>query len=292
VKVALFVNASAGGGPSREDLVRSIERGGHVVVRAIDSPHDMMRLPEPPAELIVVAGGDGTVAQVLRNVAGRGVPVAILPMGTANNIAHSLGLLDPTPKLIASWEHAQTRPFDFGVASGPWGTRFFIEGAGTGLMPLATLATDGHPLTHELPPDPKMQRALKKYQQTLRELQPSRVSLIADGVDLSGEFLLVEVLNISNVGPNLQLGLQADPFDGALTLAVAREEHRALLAAYLDDRARGDATRVTLPIVQAWDVELRADAELHVDDTLSHVDRGTPLSFSIRPSAVEVLVGP
>jgi diacylglycerol kinase (ATP) len=290
VKVSLFVNPGAGAGPSRDDLIRAIERAGHVVVRVIESLAEIARLPERPAELVVAAGGDGTVAMVLRKVAGHGVPVAILPMGTANNIARSLGLTAPIAKLIAGWGQAQPRPFDFGVASGPWGTRVFIEGAGTGLMPLATRATDGHPRTHELPPDPKMQRALRKYQHTLRGLKPAPVSLRVDGVDLSGEFLLVEVLNISNVGPNLQLGLQADPFDGALTIALAREEHRALLAAYLDDRARGDVARVTLPVVQAWEVELRADAELHVDDTLVHVEGVAPLYFGIQPAAIEVLV--
>ena len=50
-------------------------------------------------------GGDGTVGRVTRRMVGRGVPITVLPSGTANNIARSLGLIErPFEELIRGWE--------------------------------------------------------------------------------------------------------------------------------------------------------------------------------------------
>jgi diacylglycerol kinase family enzyme len=46
-----------------------------------------------PWDLVAVAGGDGTVAKAARHMPDRNVPLALLPIGTANNVAHSLDLL-------------------------------------------------------------------------------------------------------------------------------------------------------------------------------------------------------
>ena len=87
------------------------------------------------AGLVVVAGGDGTVARVARRMVGRGVPVAILPAGTANNIARSLGLLkQPFEELVRGWRDARRVQLDVGIAAGPWGERYFVEGLGAGLF--------------------------------------------------------------------------------------------------------------------------------------------------------------
>ena len=43
-------------------------------------------------DLVIAGGGDGTVGEVATGLVGTGVPLGILPLGTFNNIAHSLGL--------------------------------------------------------------------------------------------------------------------------------------------------------------------------------------------------------
>src|SRR6185369_915874 len=86
------------------------------------------------SELIVIAGGDGTVQRVATELAWRELPLAILPLGTANNIATSLGIEGPTEALVAGWATARRSPLDLGVATGPWGTRRFIESVGGGLV--------------------------------------------------------------------------------------------------------------------------------------------------------------
>ena len=86
------------------------------------------------AELIVAAGGDGTVAAVAREMPGRELALAVLPLGTANNIALSLGCDGPLDALIEHWTQARVIHADLGVARGPWGERRFVEGVGGGLV--------------------------------------------------------------------------------------------------------------------------------------------------------------
>ena len=52
------------------------------------------------ADLVLIAGGDGTIAKVIRCLPQNDIPVAILPLGTANNVARSIGL-HTDPELAA-----------------------------------------------------------------------------------------------------------------------------------------------------------------------------------------------
>ena len=70
-------------------IAAQIDRCGHSVVsRAVND--DWYADRRSPVDLVVVAGGDGTVSTVARRLARKKVPVAVLPMGTANNVAVAL----------------------------------------------------------------------------------------------------------------------------------------------------------------------------------------------------------
>ena len=61
-----------------------------------------------PCDIVAVAGGDGTVGKVARELIEKRIPIAVLPLGTANNIAKSLGIADiPLQDLVASWTAAR-----------------------------------------------------------------------------------------------------------------------------------------------------------------------------------------
>lgn len=75
------------------------ELGHSVALFPIDPQqtiHDLIPLLQPPFELIVVVGGDGTIRFVLAALAacGANIPVGIVPFGTANVLARNLGILD------------------------------------------------------------------------------------------------------------------------------------------------------------------------------------------------------
>ena len=86
MRICLYWNHTAGGGLTLDRLTSVIERAGHRwCARSTMSRICPAHLGD--AECVVVAGGDGTVARAGRVLAGGPVPLAILPLGTANNIA-------------------------------------------------------------------------------------------------------------------------------------------------------------------------------------------------------------
>ncbi len=71
---------------------------------------------------ILIAGGDGTVNFVVNLMKQRSVnvPVAVLPLGTANDFAKAFGMPSDIEKAVCAILDGETRPIDIGVANGVW----------------------------------------------------------------------------------------------------------------------------------------------------------------------------
>ena len=285
----MLFNHGAGQRASLGALRQTLARAGHELVRVIEDKADVERLANPPAELVVAAGGDGTISAVARALAGTGVPLAILPLGTANNIAFTLGIDGPDDQLAASWHTAQPQPLDLGSLRGDWGTRRFVEGAGGGLVEACMRAIRLRPVPSDEPATWQVVRALRRYTDTLDRLAPLPWVYSVDGSRRTGEFLLVEVLNMRAVGPNLEFAPGADPGDGRLAVVAAGDEHREVVASYLADRLSGRESVLKLPVESATHVEILTPHPLHVDDALLDSSAG-PISIDVEASALTVLL--
>lgn len=84
---------------------------------------------EEGADLVMVWGGDGTVQRCVDALAGSGVPIAIIPAGTANLFASNLGIPKDIAKAVQIGLHGERRPIDVGRINGE---RFAVM-AGAGL---------------------------------------------------------------------------------------------------------------------------------------------------------------
>jgi diacylglycerol kinase family enzyme len=241
------------------------------------------------SDLVVAAGGDGTVAAAARVLAGSGIPLAILPLGTANNIARSIGATATPEELIRRWELAERRPLDLGIARGAWGERPFVESVGGGLVAAGIARMKAVPEGEEEPPRARIARAVAKYREVLSELRPRPWTLSIDGQLTAGEFLLVEVLNIPSIGPNLILSGDADPFDGSFTVLMVSEEHRHTLDGYLRQRLEGGGCLLSIETQRASEVEIHGSHDIHVDDTLIRAPSVGVVSVRIDPGAVHLL---
>ncbi len=104
-------------------------------------------------DLVVAFGGDGTLNEVVNGLHGTDIPVSVLPGGSTNVVARSLGIpndvVDATEHLLSCADDFQPRPIDLGVANG----RRFVFACGAGLDATAAHQVDAHPqMKHRLGP--------------------------------------------------------------------------------------------------------------------------------------------
>jgi len=266
--LTLIHNPEAGAGhPTRDDLialardagyrVRYFDTDGNAYVRALDEPGD----------LVLVAGGDGTVAEVAKALVRRDVPLAIAPLGTANNIAFTLGVRGSPKEIIEGLRDASLTPLDVGRATAPWGEGCFIESAGIGFFgSLLRRLRDGADRVSDQGTSP-VARAARNFLRALQSYRPTRHHVLADGEDLSGTYLLVEAMNIRSIGPRMVLAPEADPGDGHLELVRVRDTDRRVFAEYLEALAGGAAEAPPVESRRVQRVSLVWDAAHgHLDD--------------------------
>lgn len=228
-------------------------------------------------DIVVASGGDGTISKVASRLADQPAAIAILPRGTANNVARSLGLLGMSlAQLVESWATAGRRRVDLGLVSGIWGSEYFLEGVGVGLYAdiMAQLnATDNAGIAHLEPPD-KLPEMISILRHRLQGRTPAPIRGTLDERDISGDYLLLEALNFPLIGPNLHLAPQADPGDGQLDVVLVPAIARSALDAYL---ARCLADAAPLPVDLSVDLPVLRGRRLQFDNGgRIHIDGLTP----------------
>ena len=200
------------------------ERGHKVRYRSAKDSH-WKRALKKPADLVVVAGGDGTVARITRRMVGRGVPLTVLPTGTANNIARTLGLVErPFEELVRSWENPRRVRLDVGVAAGPWGERYFVEGVGAGLFAMLLAQPESEKMKGRAA---AVESGLRRLRDQAARCEPVEVAAALDGKDVSGRYVLIEAVNLRYVGPNLHLAPDSEPGDGQFDGVMVSEADAA-----------------------------------------------------------------
>jgi diacylglycerol kinase (ATP) len=299
MRVTLMHNPTAGhDSPDEDDLVKAITKAGHKVTYQSTRKKKWQQALGDPGDLVVVAGGDGTVGRVLRTMAGRDVPVAILPLGTANNIASSLGIDGRYKALIAGWGSGRRGRIDVGTVRGPWGDKRFLEAIGFGLFThtMALVETKQEPDEPE-DRDTELDRDLRFLHKTLAATRARHWGVAVDGQDQSDAYFLLEVQNIPLIGPNVRLAEAADPGDGQLDVVLLGERQRDGFAAYLAERIDGKVRTFDCPTVRGdtvtirWDGSpIRIDDEIHAD--IAFGEPGREATIEARLDAhVELLLG-
>ena len=272
-KAILIHNPTAGSGNHEKDsLVKQVENAGFEVSYFSTNDPFMKRFTQKQAEVIFVAGGDGTVQKfaecMLEAKEGiKQVPVQLLPYGTANNIATTLGIKVPEEEMTA--QNTKTG-FDIGIVEGVEEAGFFIEGIGCGIFP--KLVREMEALD-----DDEKKDEIKKSRDTLVKIinsyEAREAIIIADDKEITGKFLLMELMNIRFIGPNIELAPNAETGDGYFELVTVREERREALKSYVQDHLNGRNTGKKLEdfahLLKVKSLRLKwKGKDVHIDDEI------------------------
>ena len=216
--------------------------GHHATYQSTKEPGFKKALKQP-ADLVLAAGGDGTTAKVAFRLIDSGIPLSVLPMGTANNLARALGFVASPEEIIARLEGGKKKVFDVGLATGPWGDRYFFEGAGGGLLAdyvrAAKKEEKKNGKAEKLSKEQQMARHGALLRRMLHDYPARQWKIKIDGKDISGRYILWEAMNIRSVGPALHLAPRAETRDGRFDFVCARAADRTVLMEHFDARVAG-----------------------------------------------------
>lgn len=289
-RATLIHNPSAGDAKPAADDLKAILADAGFQVHYRSTRKGWKKALARETDLVVAAGGDGTVAEVGRELAGTGVPLALLPGGTANNIARTLGIVGDARAHAVSWHDATARGFDVGVLKGGDRQRRFVESVGGGVFAAAIVSGSDHVEEASSLLGGETDRAIHLLRRLLAEAQPRPWRVEVEGQERSGEYLAVEVMNIRFIGPSVPLALSADPGDGLLDVVLLAEVDRTALLDYLDRRV-GDASAVAprLTTVRGRVIRLEpaGGVPLHIDDDpLEHTGA---IEITVEPGALSIM---
>jgi diacylglycerol kinase (ATP) len=285
MQATLIYNPNSGGTGkiTPEELSEALSEAGYdPVYRSTGHEEELDQALRDIQGLVVVAGGDGTIRAVANRLIGKDIPIAIVPGGTANNIARALAVEGKPLEVIAGLKQPMRRYFDVGRVQAPWGEDYFLEAAGYGLY-ASTLAAYN-------PEEGKsVLRSIEALTQTLNDYEASYCRLLLDGKDISGTYILVEALNTPAFGPRIKAAPNADPSDGLFEVLCVRDETRPGFLSYLTSLLREELDE--LPSVEVnkgrkleicWQgVPFHVDGEVRPLGEESEGDQGDRKQFGI-----------
>lgn len=251
----MILNGKAAGNDRLRDTVARMRGAGHapevLVTRgAEDAARFAADACEQGVDVIIAAGGDGTVNQVVNGIMRAGgnpsTALAILPLGTANDFAASCGIPgEPYDSLLLA-ATGRAVPIDVGRANG----EHFINVATEGF---------GAQITATTPPELKRRfgaaaYAIMGFLSLLERPRTGRTTFVMPGETITGAFLLGAIGNGRQAGGGFQVAPDALLDDGLLDILLVRdvdlEDVDAVLAELQDPT--NTSNRFTLYRREPW----------------------------------------
>jgi diacylglycerol kinase family enzyme len=231
--------------------------------------------------IVVVIGGDGTIARAARYIDREKASLMILPTGGGNNIARSLGVYGHAAKILRGLSVFGTQPLYLGKLTAKSGVRAFIEAVGLGAIAALASRSGDH-----LDRQEKRQTGRSQVIASLSEALPMRSSIRLDGNALEGPILAFEAMNIALIGPNLPLVLRAERAPDQIVAAWLPPERCDAMLAWLEDPHPG---RCPMRTVAVRRIEVDpADHPVRIDDKLMQPLEPFRLRLRRRPVTVHI----
>jgi diacylglycerol kinase (ATP) len=267
VLIAVLHNPSAGEGSiDAEDVQAALAAAGHDVEWWDSHEPGWQAALTGSHDLVVAAGGDGTVRKVFTGLAGTCKPAAVLPLGTANNVAVALGApIDDPLSVIDHWTDGAVIGFDVPSVSADAGSERIVEGVVGGLF-AAVLEEAGRRSER-----PSSDERWSLFREMLAAAGAASWRIECDGEISDHTAIGVHAMNVGRAGPSVPIAPQAVTSDGRIDVIVIEPEHAATLDAYADARLRSRSAPLEIPaFTSARHVRLVPPAEhrLAFDDAV------------------------
>ncbi|HEX6434755.1 MAG TPA: lipid kinase [Gemmatimonadales bacterium] len=242
---------------------------------------EIIRRERAGIDRVIVAGGDGTLNAVLQGLVGAGLPLGILPLGTANNLARTLRIPTALPEAAEVAARGARRAIDLGLVNG----HYFFTTASIGLSVR---------ITEELTPETKRRWGALAYgvtaMRTLARTHPFRAEIRWAGGTRHSRTIQVVVGNGRYYGSALPVAEDASIEDSSLdlySLEVRRWWELLSLAPSLARGRQGEKRSVETLRAKEFEIDTPAPMDINVD---GEIRSQTPAAFRVVPRALEVFV--
>ena len=196
-----------------------------------DLPAVVKNALEDGIRMFVVCGGDGTIDVMAAALAGTNATLGIIPTGTQNNVALSLGIPSDILAAIATLRTGHRIKVDMGLVACGEIKRPFLEVCSVGLLSALFPAADDIQHGNLI--------RVGDFLATLVASPPAEIHLILDGkqeINTMGHVVLVS--NMPYIGPHFQVGTPASINDGLLDVLLFADLSKMDLLSYAVQVAR------------------------------------------------------
>jgi diacylglycerol kinase (ATP) len=234
--------------------------------------------------MFVVCGGDGTILAVAGALTGTHATLGIIPAGTQNNVALSLGIPSDIPAAIAILRTGRRIKVDMGMAASGKIVRPFllacVVGVGSAIFPSADDIQHGN------------LGRIGDFLAALVASPPAEMCLVFDNkqeIHTQGHMALVS--NMPYIGPHFQVGAVAAFNDGLLDVLLFTDLSKLELLGYAAQKAVGGGTEDSrIQHFQARRVEMDTQPAMPVMADGLEMGEG-PLHITVQRHALAVMVG-
>lgn len=249
--------ARAAGQCGLQVTIRVTERPGHATDLAAEACHARQH------QLIVAAGGDGTINETARALVHTGMPWTIIPLGSGNGLARHLRIPLRIEDAIRQWQNSQVIDIDAFTING----KLSLNVSGIGF--------DGHVAYHFGKGNKRgLAGYLKNVLREYRSFRPFEATLTTDAGARSVKPFVVAIANSSQYGNNARIAPDASVRDGLLHVSILEkiplfrlDVARALFAGSVHKTPFCETfatthLSITLPTPIAWHVDGEPEAPL------------------------------
>lgn len=296
MKSRLIYNPLAGQRDLKEHILEArrhlISKGWSVEWFVEDNPQKITALARGAAEdgcdVVIAAGGDGTISRVVNGLARTETALGVLPVGTGNVWAQEMGI--PVSKIFSKRAileaaevllHGEVRQVDLGTA----GEHYFLMWAGVGLDAKIT-----EEVRHDLRRQMGNIVVWVTGVQVARNYSGARASITVDGTEITKRMIFTIVGNAQLYGGLVRITPIARMDDGLLDVCIFKGEgFPATLRHLVSIFSRHHMQSPQVEYYQGESVLINAESPLpvHLDgDPMGH----TPMTFGVAPRALRVLL--